>query len=145
MLIWCGCADFLKTLQCQLCNAGDWPAANRTFSWTEQGWVLSYHQVDQSSIPRLGVACGSSLLVLYYDSVTRRFSPSTPVLPSLQKPSGWFDISWFLYSAPSRPNRRTQCCTQFKSPGVKILSEYCSCIIIRDSVPCFSPHITYGA
>ena len=47
-----------------------------------------------SSIPRLGVICGLSLLVLY--SAPRDFSPGTPVFPSPQKPT--FDVWYFIYS-----------------------------------------------
>ena len=42
--------------------------------------ALASQQWSLGSIPRFGVLCGLSLLVLY--SVARGFSPSTPVLPS---------------------------------------------------------------
>ena len=43
--------------------------------------VLASHQCGPGSIPRLGVICGLSLLVLY--SAPRCFSPVTPVFPLL--------------------------------------------------------------
>ena len=43
--------------------------------------ALASHQCGLGSIPRLGVICGLSLLVLY----SERFSPGTPVFPSPQK------------------------------------------------------------
>ena len=53
--------------------------------------ALASHQCGPGSIPRLGVVCGLSLLVL--DSAQRVFFPGTPVFPSLQKPT--FDLIWF--------------------------------------------------
>ena len=50
--------------------------------------ALPSHQCGPGSIPRLGVICGLSLLVLY--SAPRGFSPGTPVFPSPQKPT--FDL-----------------------------------------------------
>ena len=50
--------------------------------------ALAFHQCVPGSIPRPGVICGLSLLVLY--SAPRGFSPGTPVLPSPQKPT--FDL-----------------------------------------------------
>ena len=47
--------------------------------------ALATHQCGPGSIPRLGVICGLSLLVLF--SAPRGFSPgTTPVFPSPQKP-----------------------------------------------------------
>ena len=43
--------------------------------------------------------------------------------------SGWFGWTSVSYDIPIRI---TQCCTQFKSPGVKILV-YCICIIMWHS------------
>ena len=54
--------------------------------------VLAFHQCVPGSIPRPGVICGLSLLVLY--SAPRGFSPGTPVFPSPQKPT--FDLIWFI-------------------------------------------------
>ena len=58
----------------------------------EQGWrsvrALASHQCGSGSIPRLGVKCGLSLLVLC--SAPRGFSPGTPVFPSPLKPT--FDL-----------------------------------------------------
>ena len=45
-------------------------------------------QCGAGSIPKLGVICGLSLLVLF--SAPRGFSPGTPVFPSPQKPT--FDL-----------------------------------------------------
>ena len=45
--------------------------------------ALASHQCDPGSIPRLGVICGLSLLVLY--SSPRGFSPGIPVFPSPKK------------------------------------------------------------
>ena len=57
--------------------------------WCRDGAVvraLASHQCGLGSIPRLGVICGLSLLVLY--SAPTGFSPgSTPVFPSPQKPT----------------------------------------------------------
>ena len=50
--------------------------------------ALASHQCGAGSIPRLGVICGLSLLVLF--SAPRGFSPGTPVFPSPQKPT--FDL-----------------------------------------------------
>ena len=50
---------------------------------------LTSHHCGPGLIPRLGVICGLSLLVLY--SAPRGFSPGTPVFPSPQKPT--FDLS----------------------------------------------------
>ena len=47
--------------------------------------ALAFHQCVPGSIPRPGVICGLSLLVLY--SASRGFSPGTPVFPSPQKPT----------------------------------------------------------
>ena len=47
--------------------------------------ALVSHQCDTGSIPRPGVICGLSLLVLY--SAPRGCSPGTPVFPSPQKPT----------------------------------------------------------
>ena len=47
--------------------------------------ALASHQCGPGSIPRLGVICWLSLLVLY--SALRGFSPGTPVFPSPQKPT----------------------------------------------------------
>ena len=47
--------------------------------------ALASHQCDLGSIPRLGVICGFSLLVLY--SALRGFSLGTPVFTSPQKPT----------------------------------------------------------
>ena len=53
--------------------------------------ALASHQCSPGSIPRLGVICGWSSLVLY--SAPRGFSPGTPVFPSPQKPT--FDLIYF--------------------------------------------------
>ena len=50
--------------------------------------ALASNQCGAGSIPRLGVICGLSLLVLF--SAPRGFSPGTPVFPSPQKPT--FDL-----------------------------------------------------
>ena len=47
--------------------------------------ALASHQCGLGSIPRTGVICGMSLLVVY--SAPRGFSPGTPVFPSPQKPT----------------------------------------------------------
>ena len=44
--------------------------------------ALTSHQCGLSSIPRLGVICGLTLLVLF--SASRGFSPGTPVSPRLK-------------------------------------------------------------
>ena len=48
--------------------------------------TLVSHQCGPGSIPRPGVICGLSLLLVLY-SVPRGFSPGTPVLPFPQKPT----------------------------------------------------------
>ena len=53
--------------------------------------ALASHQCGAGSIPRCGVMCGLSLLVLL--SAARGFSPGTPVFPSPQKPILNFDLS----------------------------------------------------
>ena len=64
--------------------------------------ALASHQCGPGSIPRLGVMCGLSLLVLY--SALRGFQgPGTPVFPSPQKPK--FDLIFVnllisIYSVP---------------------------------------------
>ena len=85
--------------------------------YTSEGlaqWWENSHQCGPGSISRLGVICGLSLLVLY--SAPRGFSPGTPVFPSPHKPI--YDLICVnlisVYSVPNRPNRLTQCCTQFK-------------------------------
>ena len=50
--------------------------------------ALTFHQCVPGSIPRPGIICGLSLLVLY--SALRGFSLGTLVFPSLQKPT--FDL-----------------------------------------------------
>ena len=47
--------------------------------------ALTSHQCGLGSIPRLGLMCGLSLLVLY--SALRGFPPGTPVFPFPQKPT----------------------------------------------------------
>ena len=64
--------------------------------------ALASHQCGPGSIPRLGVICGLSLLVLY--AAARGFSPGTPVILSPQKPT--FDLICFnllisIYSVPN--------------------------------------------
>ena len=51
--------------------------------------ALASPQCGVGSIPRCGVICGLSLLVLY--PAQRGFSAGTPVFPSLQKPI-YFDM-----------------------------------------------------
>ena len=48
--------------------------------------VLASHQCVLGSIPRPGVICGLSLLLVLF-SARRGFSPGTPVFPSPQKPT----------------------------------------------------------
>ena len=45
--------------------------------------ALASHQCGPGSIPRLGVICGLTLLVLFI--ALRGFAPGTPVFPSPQK------------------------------------------------------------
>ena len=45
--------------------------------------ALASHQCGQGLIPRLGVTCGLSLLVLFF--ALRGFLPGSPVFPSPQK------------------------------------------------------------
>ena len=52
--------------------------------------ALASHQCGPGSIPRLGVICGLSFLVLYS---AQSFFPGTLVFPSPQKPT--FDLIWF--------------------------------------------------
>ena len=47
---------------------------------------LAPHQCVTSLIPRSGIICGLSLLLILY-SAPRGFSPGSPVFPSLQKPT----------------------------------------------------------
>ena len=47
--------------------------------------ALASHQCGPRSVPRLGIICGLSLLVLY--SALRGFSPGTLGFPSPQKPT----------------------------------------------------------
>ena len=47
--------------------------------------ALASHQCGTGSIPRIGVICGLSLLVLF--SALRGFPPRTPVFPSPLKPA----------------------------------------------------------
>ena len=65
--------------------------------------ALAFHQCDPGSIPRLGVTCGLTLLLLF--SALSCFSPGTPVFPSPQKPT--FDKIWFVLITicyvPNRP------------------------------------------
>ena len=49
---------------------------------------VASHQCGPGSIPRLGVICGLSLLVLF--SASRGFSPGTSAFPSPHKPK--FDL-----------------------------------------------------
>ena len=48
--------------------------------------ALASHQCGPVSIPRLGVICGLSLLLVLYSAPTG-FSPGSPVFPSPQKPT----------------------------------------------------------
>ena len=65
--------------------------------------ALASHQCGMGPIPRLGVICGLSLLVLY--SAPRGFSPDTPVFPSPLKPMfDWIYVDWLLISIDSVPN-----------------------------------------
>ena len=48
--------------------------------------ALAFHQCGPGSIPRLGVICGLSLLLVLVFA-PRGFSPGTPVFPSPQKPT----------------------------------------------------------
>ena len=60
--------------------------------------ALASHLCGLGSIPRLGVICGLSLLVLYSES----FSPGTPVFPSPKKTK--FDLHRLLISIYSAPD-----------------------------------------
>ena len=64
--------------------------------------VLASHQCGPGSIPRFGVICGLSLLVL--DSAPSGFSPGTPVFPSPQKPKVDLICVNLLISIYSVPN-----------------------------------------
>ena len=57
--------------------------------------ALASTQCAPGSIPRSGVICGLSLLVLY--SAPRGFSSGTPVFPSPQKPTFDLIISFDLF------------------------------------------------
>ena len=67
--------------------------------------ALASHQCGPGSIPRSGVKCGLSLLVLF--SAPRGFSPGTPVSPLLKKPK--FDlivlIVNLIYSVPNQRSK----------------------------------------
>ena len=77
-----------------MCPAGLWALQSHTPQFATasidvwvQGWhsgvrALASHHCGPGSIPRLGVICGLSLLVLF--SAPRGFSPGTPVFPSLK-------------------------------------------------------------
>ena len=67
--------------------------------------ALASHQCGQGSIPRLGVICGLSLLVLY--SAPRGFFPGTAVFPSPQKPTFNLICVNLLISVYSVPNKRS--------------------------------------
>ena len=64
--------------------------------------ALASHQCVPGSIPRPGVICGLSLLLVLY-SAPKGFSPGTPVFPSPQKPfpnsnSNWIIVKHFIMS-----------------------------------------------
>ena len=67
---------------------------NKNVNWgSRDGAVVEHlppmqasHQCGPGSIPRLGVICGLSLLLVLV-LAPRGFSPGTPVFPSPQKPT----------------------------------------------------------
>ena len=71
------CAKYLKGLFGRPLNDGE--------QWWYSGDSTCPHQGGPGSIPRLGVICGLSLMVLF--SALRGFPQGTPVLPSPQKPT----------------------------------------------------------
>ena len=84
------------------------PVKGTQVSWTKQ---IKVYEIFFSIIPRPGVICGLSLLLVLY-SAPRGFSPGTPVFPFPQKPtfpnsnSIWectdifWTSSWELLGAP---------------------------------------------
>ena len=65
--------------------------------------ALASHQCVLGSIPRLGIMCGLSLLVLY--SAPRGFSPDTPVFPSCKKKTTFQDLICVNYKLRNGPDK----------------------------------------
>ena len=98
--------------------------------------ALASHQCGPSSIPRLAVICGLSLLVLY--SAPRGFSPGSPVFPSPQKPT--FDLICvnylFQFTVVAVALRRRN--TRYKNP--QLGAQHCFVASLGGCLPFFTLH-----
>ena len=74
-------------------SLGKYSAKTNDNEYLGAGWrsgeSSTSHLCGPGSIPRLGVICGLSLLVLY--SAPRGFSAGPSIFPSLQKPTFYCD------------------------------------------------------
>ena len=79
--------EYSKGYLLMVSDPSSYQSLPREWSWPVAR-ALTSHQRGPGSIPKLGVICGLSLLVLY--SALRGFSLGTPVSPSVLKPT--FDL-----------------------------------------------------